>query len=203
MNLHDVLISEGRTKWLDIGNGGRFDDGFEYVDILPPSKKRLKYHKINVIEASDKELASLGKFDLIRMQHFLEHLEFEDGLKLLKRLPLMMAKDSYLLITVPDLRIHIKSYLKGSYNKWGGFGWWAHKRIPLNSPSSFYFSIIAHSMPWESHKWCYDYEGLEFLVRKASKYKNIRNLKVNDKLSNVPFTHNRPEEDVCIIAQKK
>lgn len=35
MNLKEKLISENKTRWLDIGNGGNFEDGFYYMDILP------------------------------------------------------------------------------------------------------------------------------------------------------------------------
>jgi len=108
-----------------------------------------------------------------------------------------------LIITTPDLKIHINNYLNNGYKKWNGFKWWAHKRIPMNSPMSFYFSVFAHSMPWEKHKWCYDFEGLEFLIKRSKKFKNIMELKIDDKLASVPFTHNRPEEDVCILAQLK
>lgn len=48
-----------------------------------------------------------------------------------------------------------------------------------------------------------DYEGLEYQLMSSGEFKNIRELKLNDPLANNPFTHNRPEEDVCAIAQKK
>lgn len=57
-------------------------------------------------------------------------------------------------------------------------------------------------MPFESHKWCYDYEGLKYILEEIGEFENIKELKLNDELTNIPFTHNRPEEDVCIVAQK-
>ena len=89
------------------------------------------------------------------MQHAFEHFEFEDVNKILSNCAKLLNEDGYLIITTPDLKVHINNYLNNGYKKWNGFKWWAHKRIPMNSPMSFYFSVFAHSMPWEKHKWCY------------------------------------------------
>jgi predicted SAM-dependent methyltransferase len=143
----------------------------------------------------------LGKFDLIRMQHVFEHFSYEEGRQVLKNCAKLLEKNGVILITVPDLRIHIRHYLKGTYKKWG-FRWWAHNRIPEDSPNSFYFSIYTHSMPHEQHKWCYDFDGLRYQLEACGEFKNIRQLRATHALASSPFTHNRPEEDVCAIATK-
>ena len=35
MNLKEKLIKEKRTRWLDVGCGGNFEDGFYYLDTFP------------------------------------------------------------------------------------------------------------------------------------------------------------------------
>ncbi len=207
MNFREQLIKEGRKRWIDVGCGGVFEEGFYCLDTFPESiidsKFKDKYFRVDILNSPESEIKKLGKFDLVRMQHTFEHCSYEEGLIVLKNCAKLLNQYGYILITVPDLRIHIDKYLKDEYKNWSGFKWWATKRIPENAPNSFYFSIFAHSMPFEQHKWCYDYEGLEFVLKKSREFKNIKELKINDELASTPFTHNRPEEDVCIIAQKE
>lgn len=212
MNLKTFLKKENKKRWLDIGNGANFEPGFYYLDTFPldyfpphvlnPLIKK-RYFRLDILNVPDEEFQKLGKFDFIRMQHTFEHFTYEEGKIVLKNCAKLLNQGGYILITVPDLKIHIQKYLNDEYRKWEGFKWWANKRVAENAPNSFYFSIFAHSMPFEAHKWCYDYEGLERVFKEVGEFKNIRELKLDDKLANIPFTHNRPEEDVCIIAQKK
>jgi hypothetical protein len=65
-----------------------------------------------------------------------------------------------------------------------------HQRIAKDAPNSFYFSIFAHSMIYESHKWCYDNDGLIYQLKKSNKFKNIWELKHSGSLALNPFTHN-------------
>lgn len=215
MNLKEKLIQEGKTRWLDIGSAENFEPGFYYMDILPLKNYKTenikdvaslfsdKYFEMDIRSLSDKEVNDLGKFDYIRMQHVLEHFTYEEVQDVLKNCAKLLKKDGIITISVPDLRVHIQNYLNNRYKNWNCFQSWAHKRIPKGSPNSFYFSIFSHSMPWEKHKWCYDYEGLEFQLKKSGVFKKIREFKATDELANVPFTHNRPEEDVCVIASRK
>lgn len=203
MTLQKQLIASGKNRWLDVGNGGRFDKGFEYLDVFPegfiPAAHRALYHRLDVINATDHKIDELGKFDLVRLQHVLEHFSFEDGHRALVNVGRLLRRGGHLLITVPDLRRHLSEYQSSGYRDWDGFKAWAHLRIPEDAPASAYFSVFAHSMTFEPHKWCYDYEGLEYQVRRAGVFGSIRELALGDPLAGVPFTHNRPDEDVCLL----
>ena len=207
MNLKELLQKENKLRWLDVGCGSNFEEGFHYLDIFPsgilqPTIKR-KYFCADILNLSEESVKSIGKFDLIRMQHSFEHLTLEEGQKCLDNCAKLMNDDAYILITTPDLRIHIQKYLNDGYKNWEDFNLWAHRRIPADAPNSFYFSIFTHSIPNEYHKWCYDNEGLIYQLKISGKFKNIMELKHSDTLASVPFTHNRPEEDVCVIANLK
>lgn len=206
MTLQEKLIKEKKYKWLDIGCGRSFEQNFYFLDIFPkknvPLKYRKRYFKIDLLNINSKELKNIGKFDLVRMQHFLEHFSYEEGETIIKKTAEFLKKDGYLIITVPDLRINVLKYIEKKYKKWKAFKLWAIKRIPEDAPDSFYFSVFAYSLPVTSHKWCYDYEGLKYLLKSSRLFKSIKELKFNDPLANFPFTHNRPEEDVCIIAKR-
>lgn len=200
--LNYKLIKEGRTNWLEIGCGGTFEKFFTYIDLFPETvvNAKGKYYRIDIVNATEIDLDRLGKFDLIRMQHVFEHFSPEDGIKVLKTCSQLLNKDGYVLITAPDLRKYINLYLSGKIRE--NFEW-ALKRINKESPDSFYFSIFSHSMKYEKHEWCYDAEGLIYQLELTQKFKNIKEIKIDDELANIPFTHNRPTEDVCVIAQLK
>lgn len=207
MTLREKLIKENKNKWLDVGCNKNFEEGFYYLDVWPikniPLKYRSKYFRVNILNASNKELKILGKFDLVRMQHVLEHFSYEEGLVVIKNIVKLLKNEGILLVTVPDLKINVNKYINKKYKKWKAFKWWAMKRILSNAPDSFYFSVFAYSLPITSHKWCYDYEGLEYLLKLSGFFRKIKKIDFTDSLASFPFTHNRPEEDVCIMAFKK
>lgn len=200
--LKEKLLKEGKTKWLDIGCGGTFDKNFTYIDLFPESiiSEKNKYNRIDIINLTESEAQKLGKFDLVRMQHVFEHFSPEDGLRVLYNCASLLESEGYLLITTPDLKKYINLYLSGTIRN--DFDW-ALKRIRPDSPDSFFFSIYSHSLKFEKHEWCYDAEGLIYQLEQTGKYKSVRELKLGDEMSNIPFTHNRPKEDVCVIGQLK
>ncbi len=207
MSLKEILIKKNKIHWLDIGCGRNFEEGFVYLDKLPKKlveqKNKAKYFKIDLLHLTNYQLRHLGKFDFIRMQHVLEHFSFEEGQSVLCSAAKLLKKSGIILITVPDLKINLQKYIKKEYKRWKSFKLWALKKIPKNSPESFYFSVFAYNIPIAPHKWCYDYEGLRYVLKTTHLFKNIKKINLNNKLANVPFTHNRPEEDLCVIAKRK
>lgn len=206
MSLKEILIKQNKKRWIDIGCGRNFEEGFLYLDNFPKKfvkrENRKKYFKIDLLHATNQQLHPLGKFDLVRMQHVLEHFSFEEGLIVMRNVAKLLKKEGIILITVPDLQVNIQKYIRKEYKDWKVFNWWAWKRIPKNSPESFYFSVFAYSLQITPHKWCFDYEGLRYILKATRLFKNIKSIKLNNKLASVPFTHNKPEEDLCIIAKK-
>ena len=200
--LRQKLIAEKKIRWLEIGCGGTFDDYFTYVDLFPETlvNQQGQYFRMDMVHATDAALERLGKFDLIRMQHVFEHFTPEAGQTVLENCARLLKDDGYILISTPDLRKYINFYLTGQIRE--NYDW-ALNRIPKDSPNSFYFSIFSHSLPFEKHEWCYDAEGLIYQLERTGKFKNIRELLLDDEFSNIPFTHNRPNEDVCVIGQFK
>ena len=132
------------------------------------------------------------------MQHVFEHFSPEDGLTVLNNCASLLNPEGYLLISTPDLKKYIGFYLtdqiRNNYE-------WALNRIKKESPNSFYFSVFTHSVKHERHEWCYDAEGLIYQINRTKKFKNIKEITLTDELANIPFTHNRPNEDVCVLAQ--
>ena len=196
----EKLIKENKTRWLDVGCGGNFEDNFYYLDTFAEGIvcNKEKYFRADIVNLSNNDIEKLGKFDLIRMQHCFEHFTPENGVVVLKNCAKLLKEGGYILISTPDLKRYVHLYLSNKINE--NFDW-ALNRIDKNSPNSFYFSIFSHSMVYEKHEWCYDAEGLIYQLNRSDKFKNIVEITLNDKLANIPFTHNRPEQDVCVLAQ--
>jgi predicted SAM-dependent methyltransferase len=206
MTLENELLHAQDTRWLDIGSGGQFHPRFHYIDLFPidlvPVENRSRYHRLDIVNAQPEQLEALGTFDLVRMQHTFEHWSFEDGLRVLINCARLLDPGALLLVSVPDLAIHARRYLDNSYLSSPEYRDWAWQRIPRDAPASAYFSVFAHSMTYEPHKWCYDYDGLAYQIERSGLFVNVKRLALSDDLASVPFTHNRPEEDVCVLAER-
>jgi hypothetical protein len=205
-SLRERLLATGKSRWLDVGNGGRLDEGFEFIDTYPvellSSNLQNRYFRMSIVDPPPNFTERLGKFDLVRAQHVVEHLSYEDGRRFVENCAKLMSSGSVLLVTVPDLRRHIDWYLAG-YREQHRFRAWASSRVPSDAPPSMFFSVFAHSLPFEPHKWCYDDLGLIYQIDRTQLFKDIVVLPVDDPLAETPFTHNRPDEDLCVVAIRK
>lgn len=218
LGLKRKLILEGKTRWLDIGNGDRFEDGFEYLDWLVhddiDSAIRARCHQADILNLAAPNFAELGAFDLVRMQHVFEHFSFEEGPRVLRNCGRLLKPGGLLLITVPDLRIFADAYRGGAFGLLKSFRNFAVGRIPEKSPASCYFSMFAHSFGYspdlastarahrDQHKWCYDFEGLSYQLGLAGGFTGIRRIGLLHPLASISFTHNRLEQDVCVLSAK-
>jgi SAM-dependent methyltransferase len=210
--LKQHLVSEGRTRWLDIGSSS-FEDGFICLNLHSDEALGLehanRYYQANILEMTEDDHARLGDFDLVRMQHVFEHFSWEEGSQVLSTCARLLKPDGYLLITVPDLRIAVRGYL-GRYRWMNWLRQFAHRtRVPEDAPPSFIFSVFAHQVGYlpgashgEAHRWCYDYEGLRYQVSRCGQFRSITRLGLFHPLAGYPFSHNRPDEDVCLLAQR-
>ena len=204
--LKEYLINNSKRKWLDVGATKSMSEGFSACDLYPPEniKTSDNFFQWNAIEPLNKtKKEEIGKFDFIRMQHVFEHFTPEDGEKVLKNVFELLADDGIVLITVPDLNKFISMYQKGTIKEPSPFQLWAERRVGKDAPKSFYFSVFTHSLPHQSHLWCYDKKGLDFVVKKSLGNVYTEFLSIWDRRSSIPFTHNRPLEDLCVLIKKK
>ncbi|MDX1371055.1 MAG: hypothetical protein R3321_01210 [Nitrososphaeraceae archaeon] len=205
-SLQKTLISSSQKNWLDLGASVTRASGFDYADIFPveelPDELQGNYFRWNV---SEPDLANKNDkiYDFIRLQHVFEHLRYEEGQIALRNLFDRLSSGGIMLITVPDLKIYIKRYQRKCLDVDWSFKYWAEKNLPVNSPQSFYFSIFTHSASNQSHKWCYDREGLGFAIQNALPESTFKFIKWYHKEASIPFTHNRPLEDLCVLIKKK
>lgn len=203
MSLEDDLRDQGRLRWLDVGSGGRADPGFDLLDTFPAelfrSLETHAYYRADIVNLADAMADHFATYDLVRAQHVLEHLTFEDGLRAIVNCARFLKPGGVLIATVPDLAIHARWYLEGGYRAQSDYVSYATERIPEDAPDSAYFSMFAHSLLMEPHQWCYDFEGLAYQFKRSGVLQGVRRLSLGDEFSAVPFTHNRPNEDVCVM----
>lgn len=219
LGLKKRLVAEGRTRWLDIGNGDKFDPGFHYLDWFPheppidvPADRCFQG---DILRLTEDEFKRMGQFDLVRMQHVLEHFSFEDGPAVLRACAKLLKQDGLLLLTVPDLRFFVNAYLCGGFGAAKNFQAFAMGRIPTDAPAGAYFSVFAHSFAHspqnarddrahrDQHKWCYDAAGVADQLRRSGCFTAIEVIGLLHPLACIPFTHNKPEQDLCIMARHK
>ena len=209
--LRQRLQSEGRTRWLDVGST-RFDPGFDCLDLTPAAsikeENRARYTEANILNLTDADVASLGAYDLVRMQHVLEHFSMEEAPTVLRNCARLLAPQGLILITVPDLALMTRAYL-GRF-RWGAkFVKFARFRLAEDAPPSFIFSVFAHQTGYrefpyigQDHKWCYDFEGVAYQLKRSEAFGAIERIPLLSALAETPFTHGRPLEDECVMARK-
>lgn len=203
LGLENLLKENGQLRWLEVGTGGKNYDGFDKIDIIdfPADVAPSNYKKLDIINCTDEELLQLGKYDFVRMQHVFEHFTIEDGLKVLTNCSKVLKSGGYILISCPDIDIVIDHYLKGTIKQLNGS--WGLGRIGENAPDSFYLSIFLYSELHEPHLWSYNAEGLVRQLERAGCFENIEVLDLSNTKASIPFTHNRSDQDVVVIAQRK
>lgn len=55
----------------------------------------------------------------------------------------------------------------------------------------------------KAYLWCYNKEGLINKILASGGFKIAKKVGLLNKFAGIPFTHNRPQEDLCVIATKK
>ena len=206
-SLEDHLITHNKSYLLDIGSSSNKSNlNFDFCDLYPASECipefKEKYFQIDITKIISQE-NNLKKYDFIRMQHVFEHFTFEEADTVLKNCSKLLKKNGLLLITVPDLDIMINLYRKNLFSENTKFYNWAVKRIKSSHSRSDFFSIFTHSHLHQEHKWCYNKNGLINKINSSKEFINTQEISLFHKFCNIPFTHNRPEEDLCVITQKK
>ena len=202
IGLIETLKKNNQLRWLEVGTGRNNCDGFDKIDIIdfPLGTAPDNYKKFDIINCTDEELKALGMYDLIRMQHVFEHFTVEDGLKVLNNCSKLLKKGGYILISCPDIDLVIDHYKRGTIRQL--LGNWGLERIGDNAPDSFFLCIFLYSVLYEPHLWSYNSDGLVHQLQKARLFHNIEVLDLGNPKSSIPFTHNRADEDVVVLAQR-
>jgi len=102
----------------------------------------------------------------IRAEHMVEHLDIrEETLKFLRECHRVLKKGSVLRIVVPDVAKFAEAYIARDKSKWLELGW-DIDNLPSDFDNPIY--ILNHVIRQDGeHKFGYDFEALQSIVRKA------------------------------------
>lgn len=210
--LRAKLLREGRSAWADIGNSV-FVEGFVSLGLTDPAVVAGAgdvapldwYMQLDILDAERVALLK-GKFDLVRMQHVLEHFTPQEAPRVVQNAASLLKENGILLCTVPDLDVHMRAY-RQNY-AWGqSYRDLARARINRDPSPADTFSMFCHlfgyavpDVPGLAHKWCYDATSLRALLETSGCFEKVTRLTLSNPLSEFPFTHNRPLEDLCFLS---
>jgi predicted SAM-dependent methyltransferase len=105
----------------------------------------------------------------IYSSHFLEHLSFEEGQKILEECRRVLIQGGTFSICVPNARLFIEAYLNSDSLDKNQF--FAHKPAYNNTTKIDYVNYIAYMAG--HHKYMFDEENLPYIL-KSSGFRNAR-----------------------------
>lgn len=184
---------------LNLGCGGNLLDGYLNVgfeDGRPDSEIYLNH------DLSKSIPAELDSVDVIYNCHFLEHLEYKEGIQFLRNSCLAMKDGAIMRILVPDLELWCMKYLQRDRSFLDDYrNSYLHPHVYPTDASIFMGMLHNHG-----HKMGWDYETLEYWLKWAG-FKNIRKTKYResdlpdiDKLE--PVNYGRELESLCVECYK-
>jgi len=93
-------------KLLNIGCGTRFHKDWVNIDLVSDSKEVIQCDILKGLPFAD------ATFDVVYNSHFLEHLSYDDGKRVLKECWRVLKANGVLRIVLPDLERMINQYFK-------------------------------------------------------------------------------------------
>ncbi len=93
----------------------------------------------------------------IYTEHFIEHIERDDGVRLMRECHRVLTDDGVLRVSTPDLRFLVKEYESGRLGEWADMNW-----HPASS-----CRLLNESMRLWGHVFLYDEEELRQMLGEA------------------------------------
>jgi predicted SAM-dependent methyltransferase len=108
---------------------------------------------------------------LIYNEHFLEHLDIEDGISFLSECYRLLAPGGILRIAMPSLEYVTQKYMSEDWQDQDWLKWPGHEFIQTRA------EMLNIALRWWGHKWLYDREELHRRLHNSGfKVENIRDV---------------------------
>jgi predicted SAM-dependent methyltransferase len=141
----------------------------------------------------------------IYASHFIEHLNFPQGLIFVKNCYKVMRKDGIIRLTFPDLELWIQKYLENDLNffkKYYDFTKNINNLPELKTKGEIFMSQV-HG--W-GHEWCYDFDSIKDLLERTGFSNVTRKKAFESSLPDIeklePETEQRLLETIYVEAKK-
>lgn len=144
---------------VNLGSGGDDAGGWINVDVRAVGIDSCRWDIRYRLPFADNTVAQ------VYASHVLEHLEFREEVPaLLTELHRVLKPEGTLRIVVPDAARYMEAYVTGDPDKWAALGCEA---LPDDMPT--HMMMINHVFhQGGEHQFGYDFETLNFLLKKAS-----------------------------------
>jgi len=152
------LIKAKQEIWLDVGNGDTGKDGWITVDITKNCD--IFWDLRRGLPFPDESISK------IYSSHFLEHLSFRAGQRFLEECLRVLVPSGTFSICVPDARLYIEAYLKGSPLD----DFCKYRPAYNNTTKIDYVNYMAYMDG--HHNYMFDEENLLFILKSAG-FRNV------------------------------
>jgi predicted SAM-dependent methyltransferase len=108
---------------------------------------------------------------LIYNEHFLEHLDIQDGMSFLSECYRLLAPGGTLRVAMPSLEYVTQKYMSEDWQDQDWLKWPGHEFIQTRA------EMLNIALRWWGHKWLYDREELHRRLHESGfKFENIRDV---------------------------
>lgn len=153
---------------LNIGCGSDYIKDWLNVGIFP--EKEISYGMIKEIsgaavlhfDMTNKLPMKDGSVKYIYASHFIEHLNFEEGVKLLERCYDLMRSGAVIRLTFPDLELWVRNYCENNTDFFEKYkNYFLKNKSPEVKTKGEIFMSQVHG--W-GHKWNWDFESMKHIL---------------------------------------
>jgi len=156
-------LNSNSCKKLQIGGGGNPLKGWLNTDILPNHKDVI------FLDAREELPFENDSLDYIFCEHMIEHIGYQDGLKMLSECFRVLKKNGKIRIATPDLKVFLdlfsenKSDDQDQYMEWILKNWLNRQGVNEKNPV-FNINLVMHA--W-GHEFIYDDKTLIESLRRT------------------------------------
>jgi len=153
-------LESNQIRKLQIGSGRNVLKGWLNTDLNPTKE-------IVLLDATKKLPFDDCTFDYVFMEHFIEHLEYQDGIGVVRECYRVLKPGGKLRISTPDLRFLIGLYTENKSELQERYVVWAvDSFLPDIGIYQDIFVINNFFRAW-GHKLIYDYKTLKSVLEKC------------------------------------
>jgi len=164
----DAYFREHATRKLHVGCGENMLPGWLNCDLKPRTGRVLR------LDATKRYPFDDGQFDYVFSEHFIEHIDYPDGLKMLSECRRVLKPGGKARITTPNMQFLVDLYAKNKTEQQVKYIEWATKSFIKYAPVNRDIFVINNffTCDW-GHRFIYDLESLTRLMERAG-FANVR-----------------------------
>jgi predicted SAM-dependent methyltransferase len=149
-----------RIRKLQVAAGGNSLDGWLNTDLQPSLG-------VLFLDAGKPFPFNAGSFDYVFSEHFIEHLDYLQGLHFLRECYRVLKPGGKIRISTPDLSFLIQLYHEPDSEAHQEYVRWSIKECCLHADVPFEAFVINNFFHDWGHQFIYDYRTLEHALQRA------------------------------------